>query len=315
MNINFSTSLAEKLGLNEAIVVSILDTLIQEEGIEIEDSKWVALSYKRLKEVIPFFSCTTIRRTVCNLEKQGLIKTRTAKNRKWYALNISVRNEQEYQENKNENLGTKPAQTEQENQKTGDRNEPPGTEPVQYGQNTPDQNKQSYDHDQSKHQSENTEIQAFSQAVQNGQPNNNNCRKIYYNDQDNLKPDQDNSINETTTNKANTLNHEPPAQNRQDKLSPQEIKNLLLGFDIDISWNKRAWLALKQLSALTRDEILKLAKRLFSLQCEGVVKNPAGLLVAKPAEIIYAFFNGTLYPSHTAEHDPKNYFPLCAYAA
>lgn len=337
MKIIFNTDFAEKHGLNEAIMVSILDTLIQEEGIECEGAKWVVLSYEKLKELIPFMSCTTIRRTIYNLEKQGVIKTKTARSRKWYTLNIAVQNGQGYQtsgkapaQNGQIDNNKEPVQNEQE--KDFDKNPGQNERDNQDSDKRPVQNEQETnqdavpndqfnpvqtDHDQNGQPQETLEIQAFSQAVQNEHPNN-NCRKINYYDQDNLKPDPDNFIYETTTNISNTLDQEAAVQNGQgtvqNRLSLREIKNLLSDYDIEISWNKRAWQALKQLAALTRDEILKLAKRLFSLQCEGVIKNPAGLLVAKPAEIIQAFFTGTLYPSHTAEYERSEYFPLCVYA-
>jgi len=287
VEITFDAYFAEKLGLNEAIILSILETLIQEVGIECEGSKWIALSYERLNELLPFMSYTTIRRTVYSLERQGAIKTKTARGRKWYALNIQ----------------------------NGKDNDTSGKTLVQNEHNSELTQKEhdckDFDTALAQSKKDTPEIQAFLKAVQNERPNNNNCRKINYYDQDNLKPDQVNLIQETTRNINNTLDQEKSDQNR---LSLQEIKNLLSDYDIEISWNKRAWQALKQLAALTRDEILKLAKRLFSLQCEGVIKNPAGLLVAKPAEIIRAFFTDTLYPSHRTEYERSEYFPLYVYA-
>lgn len=280
--ITFDAELAKKAGLNEAIMVSILDSLLQTEGVICNGIKWVALSYERLHELVPFMSLMTIRRTIYSLEKQGLIRTIKKQCKKWYTL----------QNDRNDHFIKETLEQNQLTEKS-------------------DQSEQETCLDQNEHYGKSPAISDFTHAVQNEQPYNNNCRKINLKDQDHLKPDKANLTEETTTDKDNTLDQDPADQNG---LSLQEIKNLLSDYDIEISWNKRAWQALKQLAALTRDEILKLAKRLFSLQCAGVIKNPAGLLVAKPAEIIRAFFEGTLYPSHTVEYKRSEYFPLYVYA-
>ncbi|MDD3654101.1 MAG: hypothetical protein PHO01_07955 [Desulfotomaculaceae bacterium] len=62
MNINeiaFDIVLARKIGLNEAIMVSVLNNLIQTRGTYFKDSKWVCVSYDELAGILPFMSRMT----------------------------------------------------------------------------------------------------------------------------------------------------------------------------------------------------------------------------------------------------------------
>lgn len=270
MNTNeiaFDIDLARKIGLNEAIMVSVLNNLIQTRGKYFNDSKWVCVSYDELAGILPFMSRMTIRRTIYSLESQKVIITRIENRCKWYTLNYD---QNEHRENSPENAGQV----------------------------------------QEEHSAESGQKPASCSNVQAEHAMYNNCRKIYSDDKANFKTVKENSIGYTTE-EDNPEFRDPAVQK---DLSLKEIKNLLWSYDIEISWNKKAWIALKHLAKLTKSQIEQFARRLFSLQCAGIVKNPAGLLVARPAEIIKAFQEGTLYPSCTVEYRRSDYFPQYVYA-
>ena len=71
-------SLAEKIGLNEAIVLQQLHYWIQNtksKGKIINGEKWIYNSYSDWKENFPFWSERTIQRIFINLEKIGVVKS------------------------------------------------------------------------------------------------------------------------------------------------------------------------------------------------------------------------------------------------
>ena len=83
--------LAVLIGLNEAIVLQQMKYWLKKSKHIINNKKWIWNTYSDWKEQLPFFSDKTIRRTIDNLEKKGLLESgfhhNDPRNRtKWYAL-------------------------------------------------------------------------------------------------------------------------------------------------------------------------------------------------------------------------------------
>lgn len=101
-------SLATEIGLNESIIIQQLHYWIQASGKEKDGHLWVYNTYDKWREQFPFWSQSTIRRTINNLEKNNLIITGNFNKMKidktkWYRINYdkvssmsspSVQNEQ-----------------------------------------------------------------------------------------------------------------------------------------------------------------------------------------------------------------------------
>ncbi len=68
---NPTQEIIDKLGYNEAVVLHQLQAMIQESG-----KKRVKITYADWMKRFPFKSEETLRRTVRNLEKQGIIQSR-----------------------------------------------------------------------------------------------------------------------------------------------------------------------------------------------------------------------------------------------
>lgn len=68
-----SPSLAMKYGLNEALLIQQLHFRLNVATTMKDGYKWVKKSYIDWQQEFPFWSITTIRRTVKNLEKKGVI--------------------------------------------------------------------------------------------------------------------------------------------------------------------------------------------------------------------------------------------------
>jgi DnaD/phage-associated family protein len=66
-------SLAEKVGLNESIVLQQLHYWLNDSNHFHEGHKWIYNTYGSWKEQFPFWSDKTIRRIITKLENQGLI--------------------------------------------------------------------------------------------------------------------------------------------------------------------------------------------------------------------------------------------------
>lgn len=87
-------SLAQKVGLNESIILQQLHYWLQKSDKEIDGKKWVYATYEQLHEQFPFWSIATIRRIIANLEKQNYILTANYNHMKidktkWYSINYS----------------------------------------------------------------------------------------------------------------------------------------------------------------------------------------------------------------------------------
>ncbi|RDI45655.1 DnaD domain-containing protein [Falsibacillus pallidus] len=84
-------SLAVKAGLNEAIILQQFHYWISSSRHEHEGRKWVYNTYEQWQKQFPFWSISTIRRTIAKLEKDGWIESRNYNkskldNTKWYSI-------------------------------------------------------------------------------------------------------------------------------------------------------------------------------------------------------------------------------------
>ncbi|MGG3964999.1 DnaD domain-containing protein [Heyndrickxia faecalis] len=86
-------SLAEKIGLNEAIILQQLNYWLQKSNHIYEGKPWVYNTYEDWKEQFPFWSISTIRRAISKLEKEGFIITNNFNRSqidktKWYTIDF-----------------------------------------------------------------------------------------------------------------------------------------------------------------------------------------------------------------------------------
>src|SRR3954452_7320658 len=66
-------SLAQKIGLNEAVVLQQIHYWLVSSQHEKEGRKWVYNTYKEWQRQMPFWSESTIKRTIKSLEDQGYL--------------------------------------------------------------------------------------------------------------------------------------------------------------------------------------------------------------------------------------------------
>ncbi|MED3717323.1 DnaD domain protein [Geobacillus thermodenitrificans] len=66
-------SLAKEIGLNEAIILQQFHYWLQESNNERDGQRWIYNTYEDWQKQFPFWSVTTIRRTIKKLENQGII--------------------------------------------------------------------------------------------------------------------------------------------------------------------------------------------------------------------------------------------------
>lgn len=91
-------SLALKVGLNEAIILQQVHFWLQKSEHLYYGKQWIYNTYEDWQEQFPFWSISTIRRAVTNLEKNGYLITRTDLNKmkidntKWYTIDYNVIN-------------------------------------------------------------------------------------------------------------------------------------------------------------------------------------------------------------------------------
>lgn len=90
-------SLAQKIGLNEAIVLQQIHWLLNCSKHQINGRAWLYNTYEQWQENhFPFWSVETVKRTILSLEKQGLLLSTTSFNRmkvdktKWYSIDYVV---------------------------------------------------------------------------------------------------------------------------------------------------------------------------------------------------------------------------------
>lgn len=90
-----SPLLAVKLGLNEAMVLQQIHYWLEKSLHVHEGRKWVYNSYKQWQVQFPFWSETTIKRTIKSLEEQGLITSGNFNHSKmdrtkWYSIDYEL---------------------------------------------------------------------------------------------------------------------------------------------------------------------------------------------------------------------------------
>ncbi|UYB50132.1 replication protein (plasmid) [Lysinibacillus capsici] len=106
-------SLAIQIGLNEAIIIQQVHYWLLLSKNERDGFKWVYKKYEDWEEEFPFWSNSTIRRSIRNLEKEGLLISSDKYNKfgadktKWYRINYQKlmnspvgQNEQSQQSNR-----------------------------------------------------------------------------------------------------------------------------------------------------------------------------------------------------------------------
>lgn len=90
-------ALAEAIGLNEALILQQIHWLLERSRNKVEDKSWVYNTYEQWKSNhFRFFSLSTIRRAIDNLEKLGLLISTTKFNKmkvdktKWYSIDYQA---------------------------------------------------------------------------------------------------------------------------------------------------------------------------------------------------------------------------------
>ena len=89
--IMFHSSLAVALGLNEAILLQKINLWLNCKPHNADGRSWIYNSYKSWQEQLPFFSESTIKRALKNLEDKGIIITGNFNKMKmdrtkWYSI-------------------------------------------------------------------------------------------------------------------------------------------------------------------------------------------------------------------------------------
>lgn len=73
--LNISFKLAATIGLNESILFTTLAKLIEQNGVYLEDNRWISMTYPDWQaQFFPFWSISTIKRLFTTLEEKKLIK-------------------------------------------------------------------------------------------------------------------------------------------------------------------------------------------------------------------------------------------------
>lgn len=102
-------SLAEAIGLNEALILQQIHWLLSRSKKKISGKYWVFNTYEEWRDKhFRFFSLSTVRRTIKNLEDLGLIISTTEFNKmkvdktKWYTINYEELDNLQITTNKND---------------------------------------------------------------------------------------------------------------------------------------------------------------------------------------------------------------------
>lgn len=91
-------SLAVAIGLNEAIILQQVHYWLKHSQHVVDGTPWVYNSYSQWQEQFPFFSAITIKRTIINMERIGVLQSTAKLNRskmdktKWYTINYECLN-------------------------------------------------------------------------------------------------------------------------------------------------------------------------------------------------------------------------------
>ncbi|WP_419790358.1 replication protein [Staphylococcus chromogenes] len=89
--------LAEEIGLNEAIILQQIHYWLNSSKHNYDGKKWIYNSYPKWIEQFPFWSESTIKRTITSLEKQNLVHVGNYNKvgfdrTKWYSINYTTLN-------------------------------------------------------------------------------------------------------------------------------------------------------------------------------------------------------------------------------
>lgn len=90
--IMFHSSLAVAIGLNEAILLQKINLWLNCKPHDANGRSWIYNTYKSWQEQLPFFSESTVKRTLKSLEDKGIIITGNYNKlkmdrTKWYSIN------------------------------------------------------------------------------------------------------------------------------------------------------------------------------------------------------------------------------------
>lgn len=90
--------LAELIGLNEAIIIQQMNYWLKRSDKFIDDKAWIYNSAPQWQKQFPFFSESTIKRTITSLESKGLLfignYNKDGRDRtKWYSINYDALNQ------------------------------------------------------------------------------------------------------------------------------------------------------------------------------------------------------------------------------
>lgn len=84
-------SLAEAVGLNEAIFLQQLHWMLQRDGLEVhDDRRWVRSSAENFQRQFPFWSVRTVERLIADLKKSNLILVRRTRGDNTYSLDADA---------------------------------------------------------------------------------------------------------------------------------------------------------------------------------------------------------------------------------
>lgn len=89
--------LAEEIGLNEAIILQQIHYWLNSSKHNYDGKRWIYNSYPKWIEQFPFWSESTIKRTITSLEKQNLVHVGNYNKAgfdrtKWYSINYTTLN-------------------------------------------------------------------------------------------------------------------------------------------------------------------------------------------------------------------------------
>ncbi|MDM5329905.1 conserved phage C-terminal domain-containing protein [Neobacillus sp. CF12] len=93
-------SLAVKIGLNEAVVLQQIHYWLGISNHQIKGRTWVYNTYEEWRKQLPFWSVSTIKRTILSLEMKGLLQSDNFNEMKmdktkWYSINYDALQELE----------------------------------------------------------------------------------------------------------------------------------------------------------------------------------------------------------------------------
>lgn len=92
MGIEFSRTVADKLGLVEAILLRMIELKIKDSQTARDGIVWIQISFKELNEELPFLSISTIKRKIQKLKKTGIVlienyRQNNMKQKNWISIN------------------------------------------------------------------------------------------------------------------------------------------------------------------------------------------------------------------------------------